>query len=193
MRQRVVFLCTRNSARSQMAEGLLRHLAGDRFDVASAGIEKAEVHPLAVRVMAEVGIDISWHNSKGFEAVVGESWDYAITVCDAARERCPRFPERTRRVHWSVKDPASVSGDDKEQWIAFRTARDELTEWMRHWLESEHRVSDQPSVQPLWRVVLTVGAMVAAALIGWTLGPVVAVVTAATVWLLFWLLRTLWK
>lgn len=176
-----------------MAEGLLRQLAGDRFDVASAGVEKTEVHPLAVRVMAEVGIDISWHYSKGFESVVGESWDYAITVCDMAKERCPRFPERTQRVHWAVKDPASVGGTAKEQLVAFRVARDELTEWIRHWLESEHPVSDQQGARPLWRIGLTVGAMVAAALIGWTVGPVGAVVTAGLVWLLFWLLRALWK
>jgi len=118
--QRVVFVCTKNSARSQMAEGLLRHLAARHFDVASAGIERTGVHPLAIRAMAEIGIDISHHTSKTLDACLARPWDYAITVCDLAKERCPMFPERTRRLHWAVADPALASGTEDQKLEAFR-------------------------------------------------------------------------
>jgi len=109
-KQRVLFLCTHNSARSQMAEGLLRSLAGDRFDVASAGTEATRVHPLAIRAMADVGIDLSRHTSKSVETLLDQPWDHVITVCDSANERCPIFPKPTHRLHWSFPDPSQAGG-----------------------------------------------------------------------------------
>ena len=99
MKQRVLFLCTHNSARSQMAEGVLRALAGDRFEVESAGTEETRVNPLAVRAMAEVGIDLGGHRSKTLDRFLDEPWDYVVTVCDSAHERCPVFPRGARRLH----------------------------------------------------------------------------------------------
>src|SRR5437588_10443507 len=98
---RVLFLCTHNSARSQMAEGLLRAMAGARFDVASAGTEATRVRPLAAKAMAEIGIDISGHSSKTLDAFVLQPWDFVITVCDSANESCPVFPGAAKRLHWS--------------------------------------------------------------------------------------------
>jgi arsenate reductase len=103
-KQRVLFLCTHNSARSQMAEGFLRSLAGDRFEVASAGTEATRVHPLAIRAMADISIDLSGHTSKIVE-FVQQPWDYVITVCDAANEACLVFPKKSSRLHWSFEDP----------------------------------------------------------------------------------------
>ena len=118
--QRVLFLCTHNSARSQMAEALLRSMASDRFEVASAGTEKTRVHPLAVQAMAEAGIDLSSHASKTLDAFVEEPWDYVITVCDSANESCPIFPVAVRRLHWSSSDPSQASGTDEERLRVFR-------------------------------------------------------------------------
>src|SRR5713226_4820031 len=98
-RRRVLVVCTHNSARSQMAEGLLRATAGDRFEVASAGTEATRVHPLAIRAMSEIGIDVSHHTSKTIDRFLGEPWDYVVTVCDSANETCPIFPARTTRLH----------------------------------------------------------------------------------------------
>jgi arsenate reductase len=109
---RVLFLCTHNSARSQMAEGFLRAKAGDRFEVESAGTERTSVNPLAIRVMAERGIDISGHTSKVYDGLVEAPWDYVITVCDDATERCPLFPGVQQRLHWSFPDPARATGSD---------------------------------------------------------------------------------
>jgi arsenate reductase len=134
-RRRVLFLCTHNSARSQMAEGLLRAMAGDRFEVASAGTEATGVRPLAIRVMAEVGIDLTGHVSKTLDQFVGEPWDYVVTVCDAANETCPAFPGASRRLHWSFPDPSSATGTDEERLAVFRRVRDaigaRLGEWLR--------------------------------------------------------------
>lgn len=119
---RVLFLCTHNSARSQMAEGLLRALAGERFEVASAGTEATRVHPLAIRAMQEVGIDLSGHTSKTIDVFLGQPWDYVITVCDSANERCPIFPDGTTRIHWSFDDPSHATGTDEdklEKFVAF--------------------------------------------------------------------------
>ncbi len=124
---RVLILCTGNSARSQMAEGWLRHFGGDRFEVASAGTKPAErVNPLAVQAMAEVGIDISAHYPKHLERYLGDPWDYVITVCDAANEACPFFPGGKRRVHWSFEDPASAQGSEEERLAIFRRVRDQI-------------------------------------------------------------------
>lgn len=133
-RQRVLFLCTHNSARSQMAEAFLRHLAGDRFDVASAGTEKTRVHPLAVRAMAEVGIDISRHTSKTLEMFLQEPWDYVITVCDAANERCPLFPKQVNRLYWSFPDPSTATGSEDERLEVFRQVRDRIKRQLAEWI-----------------------------------------------------------
>lgn len=123
---RVLFLCTHNSARSQMAEGLLRWLGGERFEAASAGVEPGTLHPLAVRVMAEIGVDLSAHQAKGVDGLLDREFDYVITVCDAAAERCPVFPGGARRLHWSVEDPAKAHGPEADRLAAFRAARDAL-------------------------------------------------------------------
>ena len=133
-RSRVLFLCTYNSARSQMAEGFLRHLTGDRFEVASAGTEATRVHPLAIRAMQEVGIDIRAHRSKTVDSLLGDPWDYVITVCDSANERCPLFPGHTRRIHWSFEDPSQATGSEAERLITFRRARDQIQERLHAWL-----------------------------------------------------------
>ena len=124
----MLFLCTHNSARSQMAEGLLRHLAGDRFEVMSAGTEATHVRPLAVRAMQELAIDISGQESKTLERYLGEPFDYVVTVCDEANEACPVFPGAKRRLHWSFKDPSQATGGEEERLRAFRTVRDEIKE-----------------------------------------------------------------
>ena len=122
----MLFLCTHNSARSQMAEGLLRHLAGDRFEVTSAGTEATHVRPLAVRAMDEVGIDISGQESKTLDRYVGEPSDYVITVCEEANEACPFFPGAAERLHWSLPDPAAAEGTEEERLEVFRSVRDRL-------------------------------------------------------------------
>jgi arsenate reductase (thioredoxin) len=122
---RILLLCTGNSARSQMAEGLARALGGDGVQVWSAGIEPKGVHPLAVRVMAERGIDISKQSSKDLSAVPADP-DVVITLCDNAADRCPAFPGRVQRVHWSLPDPAAVTGADDGRMAAFRAVRSEI-------------------------------------------------------------------
>ncbi len=124
-KKRVLILCTGNSARSQMAEGLLRHLAGDRFEVFSAGVEPSFVRPQAIEAMNEIGIDISQHRSKSVDEFLDERLDYVITVCDHANQRCPIFPGAVQRIHWSIDDPV-VGRSEEMQLEAFRRARDEL-------------------------------------------------------------------
>lgn len=123
-RERVLILCTGNSARSQMAEGLLRHDGGGRFEVFSAGTNPTGVRPEAVEVMRELGIDISGHRSKSVAEFIDSEFDFVITVCDNANESCPVFPGKTRRIHWSFEDPAAVEGDMDRRLAAFRQARD---------------------------------------------------------------------
>jgi arsenate reductase (thioredoxin) len=120
----VLFLCTHNSARSQMAEGLLRHLASDRFEVYSAGTEATHVRPLAMRAMDEIGVDISGQESKTLDRYLEEPIDYVITVCDDANEACPFFPGAQSRLHWSFEDPSRTSGSEQEQLEVFRRVRD---------------------------------------------------------------------
>jgi arsenate reductase len=127
-RRRVLFLCVHNSARSQMAEGLLRARAGDAFEVHSAGNAATEVRPLAVRAMAELGIDISAQRSKSVNEYAGQRFDYAITVCDDALEACPYFSGATNQVHWRFDDPAAAQGSEAEQLAVFRRVRDEIGE-----------------------------------------------------------------
>lgn len=124
---RVLILCTGNSARSQMAEGWLREHGGGRFLVESAGTHPAEmVNPLAVRAMAEAGVDISGHYPKHLERFLGDDWDYVITVCDNANEECPFFPGGKKRLHWGFEDPAAVRGNDEERLAVFRKVRDQI-------------------------------------------------------------------
>jgi arsenate reductase len=136
-RSRVLFLCTHNSARSQMAEGLLRHLAGDRFEAYSAGTEATHVRPLAIRAMDEIGIDISGQESKTLNRYLGEPFDYVITVCDEANEACPFFPGAKNRLHWSFEDPAQATGSEEERLGVFRRARDKIRERIEQELVNE--------------------------------------------------------
>ena len=130
-RKRVLILCTGNSARSQMAEGLLRHDAGDRFEVESAGTKPSSVRPEAIAVMRELGIDISGHRSKSVDEFADQSYDYVLTVCDNAKESCPIFPGHANRLHHSFEDPASVEGSDENRLSAFRLVRDQIRDYLR--------------------------------------------------------------
>jgi len=134
---RVLFLCTHNSARSQMAEGWLRHLGGERFDVHSAGTEATLVRPLAIQAMQEVGIDISHHTSKTLQQYLKQPWDYVITVCDAANEACPIFPGGKRRLHWSFPDPSKATGTEEEQLEIYRQVRNAIRERIEECLKEE--------------------------------------------------------
>lgn len=136
MKQRVLFLCTHNSARSQMAEGLLRAIAGDRFEVASAGIEATHVRPLAVKAMAELGIDLNGHTSKTLDRFLRKSWDVVITVCDSANESCPVFPAAAIRLHWSFPDPSRAAGTEDQQLAVFRDVRDAIKSRLEDWLRT---------------------------------------------------------
>jgi arsenate reductase len=130
-KKRILILCTGNSARSQMAEGLLRHDAGDRFEVFSAGTKPSAVRPEAIAVMRELGIDISGHRSKSVDEFTGQSFDYVLTVCDSAKERCPFFPGKTVKIHRSFEDPAGLQGSDDERTRLFRRVRDEMRDYFR--------------------------------------------------------------
>jgi arsenate reductase len=134
---RVLFLCTHNSARSQMAEGFLRAMAGDRFEAHSAGTEKTSVNPLAIQVMAERGIDISGHASKVYVGLMQEPWDFLVTVCDDANERCPFIPGVQKRLHWSFPDPSRASGSDGERLAVFRRVRDQIETRLTAWLAEQ--------------------------------------------------------
>ncbi|HJZ49097.1 MAG TPA: arsenate reductase ArsC [Roseiflexaceae bacterium] len=134
MKQHVLILCTGNSARSQMAEGLLRAIAGDHFEVFSAGSKPSIVNGLAMAVMDERGIDIRSHRSKHLNEYLDQPFDYVITVCDNAAETCPLFPGPARRIHWSFPDPAAVQGSESERLASFRQVRDALEAQLRAWL-----------------------------------------------------------
>lgn len=136
-RKRVLILCTGNSARSQMAEGLLRHLANDRFEVASAGVAPTQVRPEAIAAMREMDIDISHHRSKSVDEFSGQEFDYVITVCDNAKEQCPVFTGNTQRIHWSFDDPAEARGDERQKLAVFRRVRDEILDRLRLFIESQ--------------------------------------------------------
>ncbi len=145
MDKKILFLCTHNSARSQMAEGLVRHLAGDGFDVHSAGSVATGVRPEAVAVMAEIGIDLSEHQSKTLDRYLYEPFDLVITVCDRARDACPIFANAGELRHWSIAEPAAIRGSDAERLAAFRLARVDLERRIRH--EIVESVTDAPSYQ----------------------------------------------
>ena len=130
--QRVLILCTGNSARSQMAEGLLRQLAAGRFEVFSAGTKPGTVRSEAIAVMNEIGIDISRHRSKHVNEFAGQVFDYVLTVCDDAKESCPVYPVRTKQVHQRFEDPAAVRGSEAERMDAFRRVRDQLAAYLKN-------------------------------------------------------------
>ena len=129
---RVLVLCTGNSARSQMAEGLLHHDAGSRFDVRSAGTRPSAVRPEAIAVMRELGIDISHQRSKSVDEFAGETFDYVLTVCDNANEVCPIFPGQTKRLHHNFEDPAVAEGSEEQRLRAFRGVRDQIRSYLKH-------------------------------------------------------------
>jgi arsenate reductase len=131
LHRRVLVLCTGNSARSQMAEGLLRHDGGEAFEVASAGTHPTRVRPEAVQVMSEIGIDISSHWSKSIDHFAGQAFDVVLTVCDHANEACPVFPGAATRLHHSFADPAAVVGSEEQRLAAFREVRDQLRGYLR--------------------------------------------------------------
>jgi arsenate reductase len=135
-KKRILILCTGNSARSQMAEGLLRQEAGEQFDVFSAGTKPSRVRPEAIAVMRELGVDISSQRSKHVDEFAGQEFDTVVTVCDNAKESCPIFPAKTLRLHWPFEDPAAVEGSETVRLAAFRTGRDQLHERIKLFLQS---------------------------------------------------------
>lgn len=135
-KRRVLILCTGNSARSQMAEGLLRQMAGDDFEVASAGVAPTHIRPEAIEVMREIGIDISHHRSKAVDEFLGQQFAYVITVCDNANEQCPTFPGNTKRIHWSFEDPAAAQGNAANRLNLFRRVRDEIREQLKQFISA---------------------------------------------------------
>ena len=138
MKPRVLFLCTGNSARSQMAEALLRRYAGDHFEAHSAGLEPKGIHPYTRRVMDEIGVDLSGHRSKDVTEYLGRThFGYVITVCDNAEENCPIFPFGTVRLHWSFEDPARFEGTDEARLAKFREVRDLIDARIRAWLAEQ--------------------------------------------------------
>jgi arsenate reductase len=137
--QRVLFICTHNSARSQMAEAMLRRFAPDAFDAFSAGTEATSVRPEAIRVMDEIGIDISAQQSKSLERYLHEPFDWLITVCDTARQNCPVFPGVEQTAHWGVDDPTEETGSQGVRLEAFRRARDDLRNRIRLFITAASR------------------------------------------------------
>jgi arsenate reductase len=141
-KEQVLILCTANSARSQMGEGLMRHMAGDSIDVYSAGTRATQVNPFAIEAMQEIGIDISGHTSKSQDQFLTKEFDFVITVCDNVNKNCPRFPGSGVHLHWGFPDPASTKGDHDEILASFRTVRDALQERIRTWLDEEKDTTD---------------------------------------------------
>jgi arsenate reductase len=133
-KRRVLFVCVHNSARSQMAEGMLRAWAGDRFEVASGGTEASRVRPEAITVMGELGIDIGDHESKTIERYMGQPWDWLIPVCEEACEACPYVPGAKAVLRWSFDDPSAATGSDEERLTVFRRVRDEMTTQVRDFI-----------------------------------------------------------
>jgi arsenate reductase (thioredoxin) len=136
LRMKVLILCTGNSCRSQMAEGFLRHLARGRAEICSAGLEAHGVNPLAIKAMAEIGIDLSSHRSELVDAYLGTGVTHVITVCDHAAQQCPYFPENVQFTHFSFPDPAKVQGNEAERMIEFRKVRDQIGSEMEAWAKA---------------------------------------------------------
>ena len=137
MKKRVLFVCTANSCRSQMAEGIVNHYLGDRIEAFSAGIMPMYVHPRAIAAMKEIGIDISGHRSKGMEEFAGQKFDYVITLCDSANGQCPLFFGGVKKIHLGFDDPAAVRGSDEEIRAAFRRGRDEIKNRLLEFFSNE--------------------------------------------------------
>ena len=147
--QRILFLCTHNSSRSQMAEGLLRARGGDRFLVSSAGTHPRSVHPLAIRAMREIGIDISeaaGYHAKGLDEFVGQPFDLVVTVCDEAAEECPYFPGARRQVHWGFPDPSAAPGTEAERLEAFRSTRDAIAARIKTFIQDVGEQEDDSAM-----------------------------------------------
>ena len=136
-KKRVLILCTGNSARSQMGEGLLKHLADDHFEVFSAGTHPSTLNPYAVLAMAEMDIDIRDQYSKSLDEFLQQKFDYVITVCDRAAESCPIFPGPAQRIHWSFPDPAAVEGSHQEKLATFIQVRDAIKSQFEEWMEGQ--------------------------------------------------------
>jgi arsenate reductase (thioredoxin) len=137
MKKRVLILCTGNSVRSQMAEGLFRDAAGDTWEVYSAGTKPSHVRPEAIAVMSELGIDLSGHRSKSVDEFADQNFDLVITVCDNAKESCPVFPGKVKMLHWPFEDPASVEGSQADRESAFRKVRDQIRERIQRFVTTE--------------------------------------------------------
>jgi len=133
-KQRLLFLCTGNSCRSQIAEGLLTNLAGDRFEAFSAGTQPTQLNPRAIQTMNELGIDISNHKSQSVEIFLDQKFDYVITVCDAAREACPVFSNSKESLHWSFEDPAEATGSEEEIMKVFRRVRNQIRKRLQEFM-----------------------------------------------------------
>lgn len=136
-KRRVLFVCVHNSARSQMAEGMLRAWAGDRFEVASGGTEASHVRPEAISVMGELGIDIGGHTSKTIERYLGQPWDWLVPVCEEASQACPYVPGAKTVLRWSFDDPSAATGTEEERLAVFRRVRDELATQVRSFIAAE--------------------------------------------------------
>jgi arsenate reductase len=130
VKERVLFICTNNSARSQMAEAILRNLYGDRYEAYSAGTNPSGLNPYAVKVMDEIGIDISGQRSKGMDEFEGVNFDYVVTLCDQAKEACPFYPGGKRYIHRGFEDPSGIKGTEEEKLANFRKVRDQIKEWI---------------------------------------------------------------
>ena len=135
-KEKIIFICTENACRSQIAEGLLRHLASDKFEVYSAGSRPTKVHPAAITVMREIGIDISSNTSDPISLFINKGMDIIVTVCDNANKACPVFPGKVKQIHWSIKDPFKKWDLNLEDLVDFRRTRDELTERIKKLLKS---------------------------------------------------------
>ena len=142
--KKILFLCTGNSARSQMAEGLMRSLGGERWDVQSAGVIASYVHPIAIRAMEEIGINISYYASKSLDRFLNEEFDYIVTLCDPAAMSCPVFPGQSQRLHWPFEDPAGARGTGEERLAVFRKVRDQIKEKIEEFLASLSTGGDNP-------------------------------------------------
>jgi len=134
-KQKLLFLCTGNSCRSQMAEGLLRNLAGDQFDVVSAGTHPNRVHPMSIKIMDEIDIDISHHSSDHVADYLNQGIDIIISVCDSAKQLCPTFPGNVKQIHWSISDPFSGWDTDDEFLHNYRDCRDTIQKYIKQFLE----------------------------------------------------------
>ncbi|MEI9476647.1 MAG: arsenate reductase ArsC [Deltaproteobacteria bacterium] len=137
--KKILFICTGNSIRSQMAEGFMKALGGEDWNVQSAGVLPSYVHPLAVRVMMEIGIDISDQKSKSVDKFVNEAFDIIITLCDNAAASCPTFPGQGKRLHWPIEDPVGAMGSTEERLVLFRKARDQIKKKIEDFLKSESK------------------------------------------------------